>query len=531
MPQKFRVRFVGSQRATPDTPTCETTPRLLDHPNRRRKSRFACQECKQRHLKCDETFPVCLRCKQRGITCRSAFRSVQWQLEVPGLTIERHLSNIPSSVDSRLLQYWLEKASQVMVIDPNNNPFSFGILKYFESSPSLIHTVQALSLAHENFFSSLSVEDILQEKDHALRLVQEELREGRPAHGSLLTVVLLGLCSAWVYQKPDGEFGKEHLHGTRAILDILLAEPGSEEDAFIQQGVATYLGWDQAAAFLLSAEDQIPHDSDDLVRCVTKMRNKYNPTIGYTIELMYLLGKVGRYCRAIIDGGFRDVTVEAWFEEQLMQSESADMDDSSYHVNNAYRKHGLIMLYRAIQSAITSDFLHSTADYIGPDCSTTITTTTVTTTGGTTTTTTTTTINNNANYMDYCYPNNETSDIDGCYPTNETDYIGGYYPTNEIIRQYAKDILGAITELPETSYYHSLLSLPLFTAASELTKDDVEDRQDVRNRFQKLFSSTRLPVNLCALEFLEDLWELHDNGYQGFWLTYLLEKAWVFVLC
>lgn len=468
MVSRFRVRFAGTQSVY------ETTgeePRLLDHPNRRRKSRFGCQECKKRHLKCDETFPVCLRCKRAGVTCRSVFRSVQWQLEVPA--IERQLSNITSAVDRRLLQYWLEKASQVMVIDPNNNPFSFGILKYFETSPSLIHTVQALSLAHENFFTSLSLEEILQEKDHALRLVQEELRASQhPAHGSLLTVLFLGLCSAWVYRKPDGEFGKEHLHGARAILDILLNEPGSEDDPFVQQAVATYLGWDQATAFILDSNDQLPLESEGLLRCVAKMRNQYNPTIGYTIEVMYLLGNVGRYCRAILDGAPRDIGSEIYYEEQLLQFQTVDTD-LPYHVNNAYRRHGLIMLYRAIQSSITSDFLHSPTDWI--DCSD--------------------------------------------------------FPSNEIIRYHAKQVLADVEKLPEASYYHSFLSLPLFTAASELTKDDSNDRQGVRRRFQKLFSLTRLPVNLCAIEFLEELWTLYDNGYQEFWLTYLLEKSWVFILC
>lgn len=195
------------------------------------------------------------------------------------------------------------------------------------------------------------------------------------------------------------------------------------------------------------------------------------------------------------------------------------MDDNSYLVNKVYRKHGLIMLYRAIQSAIATNLLNHMSGNIDCGYPTTITTTIVTTTATSTTTTTTTTVNNTPDYMNCSYPTNNVEFIDGCYPSNET------------IRQYAKDILSDVTELPETSYYHSLLSLPLFTAASELTKDDSKDRQDVRRRFQKLFSATRLPVNLCALEFLEELWELHDSGYQTFWLTYLLEKAWVFILC
>ncbi|KAI1748036.1 hypothetical protein F4782DRAFT_518919 [Xylaria castorea] len=40
-----------------------------------RKSRYGCQECKQRHVKCDETRPSCANCLIRKSPCSFAFIS------------------------------------------------------------------------------------------------------------------------------------------------------------------------------------------------------------------------------------------------------------------------------------------------------------------------------------------------------------------------------------------------------------------------------------------------------------------------
>ncbi|KAJ5724807.1 hypothetical protein N7493_006535 [Penicillium malachiteum] len=468
MGRTFNVRFVGGNYSTISAKETEwKKSRAMDHPNRRRKSRFACLNCKERHLKCDETFPVCLRCKQRGVNCRSTFRSSQWQIEIPGVTIGSELSNIPSPVKNHLLRYWLEKASQIMVIDPEVNPFSFEILKYLRTSQSLIYTIQSLSLAHQGFFSSASSEGVLQERAHALSLIQTELQQEAPTYGSLLAVILLGLCSAWLDNQRDLEFGKEHLMGTRAIVDILLAKPGAEKDPFLQQTVAIYLGWEQAVAFFLNANDQIVPYSEGFSRCVQEMRSQYNATIGYSSDIMLLLGNVGRYCGAIMDGAPRDIVLEGFLEHSLLQLDSASSDTQSHLVNNSFRGHGLIMLYRSIQHCPSSILLE--------------------------------------------------------LPTE--------YPDECVIKQYAKDILHDISSLPANSCYHSLLSLPLLTAGAELDLVSSCERQQVRERFQNLFSSTRLPANIRAITILEEIWEMHDNGNDVFWLSYLLTTSRVLILC
>jgi hypothetical protein len=46
-----------------------------------------------------------------------------------------------------------------------------------------------------------------------------------------------------------------------------------------------------------------------------------------------------------------------------------------------------------------------------------------------------------------------------------------------------------------------------------------------------LFSLTRLPVNMCALNILEELWNMDKNGCKVFWLSYVIQNSVIFTLC
>ena len=388
---------------------------------------------------------------------------------MPGLTIAGSLFKSLANVNHRLLQYWLEKASQIMVVDPNINPFSFGILELLESSQSLVHSIQSISLGHENFYGSSSVVDCLQERAHALLLVQEELQGSNQAalRGSLLTVLLLGVSTPWVLHQTQDDFGQEHLNGARAILDILLATPGATQDSIVRVGVATYLFWDQATAFLPQFGNQLSSSNTNILECVQSMRCDYNPIVGYSIEVMYLLADLGHYCRNTMDGMPRDVDVEASFEEQLFAWEPAGTDHISCLVNDSFKKHGLIMLYRTTQSSAMVMPLEAT--------------------------------------------------YDGCF-----DHEG-------LIQQYARDILLNLEAIPESSQYHCILAQPLFTAGSEIST--LHSREQVCERFRNLFSMTRIPALLRAVALLDELWSLHDTGCKIFWMAYLLQKEQIFALC
>ena len=473
----FRVRFAASGELSysPNGSNNEQ-PKVLDRPNQRRKSRFGCLECKTRHVKCDETFPVCLRCRQRGATCRSAVRSAQWQLETPGLTIHGNLSTIPANVNHRLLQYWVEKASQIMVLDPDINPFSFGVLKYLETSQSLVHSVQSLSVAHENFFSSTSLLSCLEERAQALSLVRKELQEStRPMPGSLLSILILGISSSMVFHQTGDDFGQAHFRGAKAVLEILLAEPDSEQDSLLRMAIASYLVWDQATAFLPQTQGESLDWSVDFHRCVEVMRNEYSPIIGYSIDIINLLGNLGRYCRAVLDGSPQDLDEEAGFEEQLLNGTHRGSDYNAYLVDECFRKHGLIMLYRTIELVtpkVSLEFFEDCSMTTTEECS----------------------------------------------------------PYHDLVRQNVEDILQNIAQLPDDCQYHRFVPQPLLAAGSELGPCDSAQRENVREHFRKIYSLTRMPAHLHAIEFLDEMWTMQDSGQKVFWMSYLSQRDRKFIV-
>jgi hypothetical protein len=82
------------------------------------------------------------------MVCEPESSFPQWQLEISPLI----MSDITSPSQVRLLRHWCEKASQIMVLDPESNPFSFPILEYLHISPVLMPTILSISAAHEQFF-------------------------------------------------------------------------------------------------------------------------------------------------------------------------------------------------------------------------------------------------------------------------------------------------------------------------------------------------------------------------------------------
>ena len=67
--------------------------------------------------------------------------------------------------------------------------------------------------------------------------------------------------------------------------------------------------------------------------------------MGYAVEMMYLLGNLGRYCRIVIDLNIRDILLEWEFESQLLAwKPSYDSIELGY-LENSFKHHRLINLY------------------------------------------------------------------------------------------------------------------------------------------------------------------------------------------
>ncbi|CAG9994386.1 unnamed protein product [Clonostachys byssicola] len=390
-----------------------------------------------------------------------------------------------NGADKALLRYWLEKASQIMVIDPDINPWSFPILEHAKRAPSLIRTLQSVGAAHQQFFDPSKLARCLEERSCALKLVQKELttRQAEDLFPVFLTVFVLGLSTAWI-NDPGPEWGYEHLRGARAIINMILHQ--EESSPFCEFMIEAYLYWDMACAFLVPSHLHEPLNTPEMFAAVSRCAQKYHPIGGYAIEIFYLLGSLGRYCRMVVDTGIRDLVLEATFEEQLTEWEPNRENIELGWISDAFRYHGLINLHAICYRRPDR---HREADQMGYDAIT--------------------DLFNAESHLD--------STAQSVMPEQST-------------RIYALHVVRTLTQIPSSHPCTNIQAIPLLTAGSELTAEDCVERELVRQRFQAMYSLNHLRANLASLHLLEDLWALRDAGQTVTWLDLMLSRSWLLML-
>ncbi|VUC32827.1 unnamed protein product [Clonostachys rosea] len=343
--KQWRVRFA----LTPTPPAVPSAKCVFESSNAkalparsRPKSKLACHECKSRRVKCDETYPVCRHCKRRGTLCIPAPRNSGWHLELP-LLIQQACK--PGGMSpSLLLQYYFERVSHIMVLDPEINPLALPLLVLMKESDALLHVVQSIASAHKHRFSGDATSECLFERKRALLSIQKELRHVRKQSVStFLAIFLMGISSPWI----EGTSGMEHLLGARALSDILLSDPNVDHSsAYMQMIFGIYIWWEMAASFNLDHRLQRPLGTDAIYKAVMANRLEYHSLTGYSLELFYLIADLNHYCRGIVDGEIRDLVHEAAVEEQMLNWKPSGNDKLLVSLGEAYRKHGLIQLRR-----------------------------------------------------------------------------------------------------------------------------------------------------------------------------------------
>ncbi|KAF2653656.1 hypothetical protein K491DRAFT_661532 [Lophiostoma macrostomum CBS 122681] len=467
MKPNYRVRFASSQHVAHDHCALSfATPGIRAN----EKSRNGCRECKRRRVKCDETFPVCRRCQRRSTLCIMDPKKPTWQLELPGITMVQ----VPDStlllgdhVDSRLLRQWLERTSQVMVLDPDLNPLSFPILSLLPACPWLASVLQSISAAHENNFDPGKSTACFVERGRALTAFARQLEAPNPPLAPmLLGVFLLGVSSSWIESDPS-QYGAEHLTGGRAIFDMLVDAEKSKRDHMDWFAIGTYVYWDMACSLLVDSAKLKPLNTSKIYAAVSDMRWSYHPMAGRAIELLYLLSTLGRYCRSFISFGERDLELELTIEEQLVQwlSPTEGEDPELMALSEAFRDHGLILLYR----------------------------------------------------------------ICGPSPSSTDRLLEEEIKEHRIV-ELALKAYDALSRIPSSSTRHIMLPIPLLTVGSELREEDEPKRKEVIERFGVLRSMNRTPVNLWAIEVLEEVWEYRRKGIRASWVEVMLWKGWTFTL-
>jgi hypothetical protein len=375
-------------------------------------------------------------------------------------------SPVDTIVNRRLLQYWLEKVSQMLVIEPENNPFSYPILEFIPESPSLMHIIQSISARHEQYFSAHVARIALEERGKALASFRKELEgSGTRPQLSFLTAMLLSLSHVADHDMAD--FGKWHLFAARSLINQMLQDKTLpwDMDPLNQLCFGVYLYWDMNCAFLVHPDEQQELDTPSLSMAVQTIGLWNHPMYGFGTELIFILANVGRYCRQVLHSHSRSLTQEAKLVKQLSMWNAPSDKTTLMLLYESLRKHGLILLYRICGW--------------------------------------------NAFFTNPCF--------------KELDL-------ESLIHRYALETINHLLQIPISSNYLNFQSLALLTAGSELARAENNSRDDVRHRFRALYSMNRLPTNLHARELLEDVWKARDNGDTSSWLHHMLQKGWLLSL-
>ncbi|KAI9034921.1 Zn(II)2Cys6 transcription factor [Aspergillus affinis] len=425
----------------------------------RNKSKLGCRECKTKRVKCDEAYPTCKRCQRQGLVCSSVPRLTQWQVETPWLSLQPK-----THVNRRLLQYWLEKVSQTLVIDPENNPFSFSILKHVCQSSALLHAIQSVSASHEQYFPAKTFTLALQERGKAIACLRREMDQIQHAtYTHFLTIMLLALTQ--VADSDPKDYGKQHLFGARALINSMLRDTSmsTTNDPMVRLCLGVYLYWDMCSSFLVEPCEPQGLDLFTISLAVHRMGDWHHPMYGTCSRLLFIIANIGRYCRLVHDmPQNRNPMQEAMLEAQLSTRTTRPPNPDLDHLYEAFRNHGLVFLYRSRAHAQR-----------------------------------------------------------GC-PTDPD-----VTETQEsLILQYAEETIRHLILIPASSYYLNFQSLPLLTAGSELTESNHFLRDKVRSRLRAIYSLNRLPANLIVLSFVEELWDARDSGNPSFWLSHMLQRDW-----
>ncbi|KAI9932597.1 hypothetical protein MW887_008842 [Aspergillus wentii] len=429
----------------------------------RNKSKLGCRECKTKRVKCDEAYPTCKRCQRQGLVCSSVPRLTQWQVETPWLSLQPK-----THVNRRLLQFWLEKASQALVIDPENNPFSFSILKHVAQSPALLHAIQSVSASHEQYFPAKTPILALEERGKAIVCLRREINQiQRAPYTQFLTIMLLALMQIADHDPKD--YGKQHLFGARTLINNMLQDTSmlTTNDPVFRLCLGSYLYWDMCSSFLVEPCEPQGLDLSTLSLAVHRMGDWHHPMYGTCSRLLLIIANIGRYCRQIHDmPQNRNPMQEAILEAQLRAWTTSPPNPDLGHLYEAFRNHGLVFIYRS-----------------------------------------------RAHAQRAC-------------PT-DPDVAESQEP---LILQYAEQTIRHLISIPESSNYLNFQSLPLLTAGSELNESNGFLRDQVRGRLRAIYSLNRLPANLMALQLVEDLWDTRDSGNPSFWLSHTLQKDWRLLL-
>ncbi|CAG9976184.1 unnamed protein product [Clonostachys byssicola] len=470
----------------------------------RKRSPSGCSQYTQRR---DQPIPTTAYHHKQG---QAATRQTRWKHREPWARQHEdygHASNKPrwdcaKADEMSHMRYSMERASHLMVNDSAENHLPFPILEYVRRWLSIKHTPYNFGASHRNYLNPNSPAGFF---------VNGVSGSNQELFPRFISVMLAGLSTAWT-NPPSADFDQQYLQDARELVDIMLSESKSQDTRppYFNFIIGAYVYYDMATSFLVPVNQQLPLNTGEMYAAVLDVGQEYHPIAGYTTDIFYLLGTVGRYCRSVVETGVRDEALEAVLEEELENWEPNLDSPELGLMSNAFRMHGLISLaaicYRRQDENTPQEHLDLSV-MMGTDMQEQI----------------------------EKWQNPRTP------PAGDdiTDQGRGLEPDDEpesddfleaMVRMRALSVIRDLASIPTDNACINLQAIPLFTAGSELTRSDQKERQIVIQRFRELYSMNHLRTNLSALEILPEIWARKDRGETISWLDVMVEKGWSLML-
>lgn len=472
----------------------------------RKRSPSGCREYTRRR---DQPIPMRADYHKQG---QAATRQTDWQHREPWARQHEEYRHAPASNKPRWecakanekshMRYSMERASHLMVNDPEENHLPFPILEYVRRWLSFKHTPHSFGASHRTY---------LYPESPAGFLVNGVSASNQELFPRFVSVMLAGLSTAWT-NPPNAEFDQQHLQDARDLVDIMLSESKGRDTRppYFNFVVGAFVYWDMATSFLVPVNQQLPLNTSEMYAAVLDVGQEYHPIAGYTTDIFYLLGTVGRYCRSVVETGVRDESLEAVLEEELENWEPNLENPELGLMSNAFRMHGLISLagicyrrqnvntpqeHRDLSVIMGTEVQEQIEEWQNPKTP----------------------------------PAGDNITDQGQGPEHEDDTEPDEF-LEAMVRMRALSVVRDLASIPTDNACINLQAIPLFTAGSELTRSDQKERQIVIRRFRELYLMNHLRTNLSALEILPEIWARKDRGESTSWLDVMVEKGWSMML-
>lgn len=341
-------------------------------------------------------------------------------------------------------------------------------------SQSLLHIIKSISSAHQHFFEAAHIYDSLKERTKAMEVLRRELNAGaQPLHTLFLSIYLLGISSSYLDEGLE-DFGQEHLLAAKVVVNLILEDKDLRKHPMSRWIVGTFVYWNMSCAFLAvpTSNPAEQKNGEVLSFILNEMAGHLHPINGPCTGLFYIISTLGEYIRFAVEHETPNHDLEAELEMLLLTWSLPPCDTQSIwvQISEAFRKHGLILLYR------------------------------------------------------YRYHRYEEEVIaQGVCAASPGRSMRAVVDVDHLARNYAIDIIICLSSIPVTSPYLMLQGIPLLTAGAELTAEDGYFRNESKFRLLALYSSSRIPASLTAVGLLESMWQTRMQGGKATWFRILVQ--------